>query len=332
MSKKNNVLAHDQLPAQGQKKQLRDYTLEEAQSLKKETVWKNLATISVSQALQEWLTTLKPLTAKNYMSGMRRLSELALLNNELSLQAFALINHDAIIDQIKNISTLSECSKQARAACYIAFTRFLARRTQGVIPKATPSREGTAKTFYRVREKVATEAMSLMQWSNFLQELFKINKRDCLIAKIILQGGKRVSEVLSLTTTMINYPVREITFRQSKTKGYEKETVITYPQAVIDELKAYIGTREGLVFVTKSGGPVMQNQLAVTFVKAGERAQVGFRVTPHVLRASAITYLKTAGFSDSDVMKISGHASSAMVNAYDKSDRAQNVSKKVSLV
>lgn len=332
MSKKNMLKQQsDQVPRQPGKT-LRDYTFEEAHALKKESVWKNLADISVDHAVREWLATLKPITAKNYASGIKQLTERNLMNIELSLQAFSLLNHDAVIDQIKQIPKLSECSRQARAACYIAFTRFLARRTQGVIPKATPSREGTGKTFYRVRDKVATEAMTLMQWSNFLHALHKINTRDCLIAKIMLQGGKRMSEVLSLAIDKINFQSREITFLQSKTKGYIKETIITYPQPVIDELRAYVGSRIGLVFVTKHGQRVMPNQLSTTFAKAGEHAQIDFRVTPHVLRASAITHLKTSGFSDSDIMKISGHASSAMVNAYDKSDRAQNISKKVSLV
>lgn len=35
---------------------------------------------------------------------------------------------------------------------------------------------------------------------------------------------------------------------------------------------------------------------------------------------------------DSDIQKVTGHASSAMVNAYDKSSRADNASKKVSLI
>jgi integrase len=310
----------------------RELTHEQALHLKKEAVWKNLADITVKQAVKEWLATLKSITAKNYVSGIKQLAHYKLIDMKISLQLFALINHDAIIDQIKILPTLSECSKQARAACYISFTRFLSRRTQGVIPKATPSREGVSKTFYRVRDKVATEAMTRAQWSDFLDELNKINPRDCLIAKIILQGGKRLSEVLTLTIDKIDFTKREITFRQSKTKGYEKETVITYPQTILDELKAYIDNRTGLVFVTSKFKPIMPNQLAVTFEKAGINSNAPFKVTPHVLRASAITYLKISGYSDSDIMKISGHASSAMVNAYDKSDRAQNISKKVSLV
>lgn len=307
-------------------------TFSQALELKKEAVWKNLENILLKQAITEWLRTLKPITAKNYASGIKQLIKNKLLDTRISLQHFALINHDAIIDQIKILPALSECSKQARAACYISFTRFLSRRTQGVIPKATPSREGTGKTFYRVRDKVATEAMTRAEWSNFLEELQKINSRDCLVAKIILQGGKRLSEVLSLTTDKIDYTKREITFRQSKTKGYEKETVITYPPFIMEELKEYIGDREGLVFITRRQKRIMPNQLMATFQKAGTRAGISCKVTPHVLRASAITYLKISGYSDSDIMKISGHASSAMVNAYDKSERAQNISKKVTLV
>ena len=305
---------------------------DQAQLFKKEAIWKNLAEITVGQATYEWLTTLSSLTSKNYMSGIKKLAELQLINLEISLQQFALLNHNAILDKIKTIRHMSECTKQARAACYISFTQFLSRRTQGVIAKAQPSKEGVSKTFYRVREKVETEAMSKLQWTNFLEELEKINKRDCLIAKIILQGGKRMNEVLTLTTKMIDFNLREVTFLQSKTKGYKKETIITYPPEIIQELKEYIGKRKGLVFITKTGKSVMPNQLATNFAKAGNLADIPFKVTPHVLRASTITYLKAAGFSDSDVMKISGHASSEMVNAYDKSDRAQNASKKVSLV
>jgi len=315
----------------------RSLSLEQALQLKREAVWKNLQDISVKQALAEWLSTLSKVTAKNYLSGIKQLAHSKLIDTKISLQLFALINHEAIIDQIKILPKLSECSRQARAACYISFTRFLSRRTQGVIPRATPSREGTSKTFYRVRDKVATEAMTRAEWTAFLEELHKINSRDCLIAKIILQGGKRLSEVLGLTVDKIDFIKREITFKQAKTKGYEKETVITYPQAIIDELKNYLGDRMkdesiGLVFITRGRKRIMPNQLTVTFQKAGELAGVPCKVTPHVLRASAITFLKMSGYSDSDIMKISGHASSAMVNAYDKSERALNISKKISLV
>jgi integrase len=249
-----------------------------------------------------------------------------------SLQAFSLANHDAIVDRIKHVADWQETSRQARAALYISFTRFLSRRFPGVFKKAMPSREGTDKTFFRVHDKVVTNAMNQAQWTAFFTELEGIHPRDCLLAKVTLQGGKRIGEVISLKTDQIDWEKREITFTQSKTKGVKKETVITYPESVMSQLRALIGTRQGHVFISGKGNPVVLTQLARTFEKAGNRAGIPFKVTPHVLRASAVTYLKKQGFSDSDIQKITGHASSEMVNAYDKSSRADNASKKVSLV
>lgn len=260
------------------------------------------------------------------------LAETGLLNPFITMQEFSLINHDATIDKIKQLPLIQETTRQTRAAMYISFTRYLSRKFPEIFKKAMPSREGVSKTFFRVHEKVVTEAMNQAQWLSFFDCLLESNARDCLIAKITLQGGKRIREVLSIKTDQIDWEKKEITFTQSKTKGAKKETVITYPVSIMRELKKYIGARHGQVFISSNGNPVMVTQVANTFAKAGSKAGVNFKVTPHVLRASAVTYLKQQGFSDSDIQKVTGHASSQMVNAYDKSSRADNASKKVNLV
>ncbi len=307
-------------------------SFEEAKSIRSNLVWQQLDKITVKEAIEQWLKTLSSHTKETYRYGMRMLVKLGLVNPMVSLQGFALTNHDTIIDRIKLVEKWSECSRQARAACYISFTRFLSRRTQGIISRAIPNREGNAKTFYRVYEKVKTQAMTQAQWVCFLEALEKINPRDCLIAKVILQGGKRLNEVLSLQAEQINWQNHTIVFKQSKTKGVKKETVITYPETFMRKLKGYIGDREGIVFITRFGKPVRKIQLAKTFAKAGKGAGLPFKITPHVLRGSTVTYLKQQGFSDSDIMKVTGHANSAMVHAYDKSAREDNASKKVQLV
>lgn len=311
---------------------LNTYSYRSAMEAKEEAVWRNLSNITVAYAIEEWLLTLAPLTRRAYASGMRMLAAMGLIHPDATLQVFALMNHEAVIDQIKCREEWAECTRQAKAACYIALTTFLCRRTGGLISRAIPSREGTSMTFYRVREKVKTNAMTRPQWTAFLEALTDLNSRDCLIAKLLLQGGKRVSEVLALTTDRIDWSDGKITFVQAKTRGYLKETVITYPMSVMMELRAYIGERVGIVFITQSGRSVMLTQLAITFEKAGMRAGIPFKVTPHVLRASAVTYYKSQGFADADVMKVTGHASAEMLWAYDKSERSENASKRVSLV
>jgi integrase/recombinase XerD len=119
---------------------------------------------------------------------------------------------------------------------------------------------------------------------------------------------------------------------QSKMRRLKKETVITYSEGIIKKLRDYIGDRTGHIFVTRSGKPVMINQLAITFAKAGKVAGIPFKVSPHVLRASAVTYLKQQGFGDSDIMRVTGHSTAEMVYAYDKSSRSDNASKKVNLI
>ncbi len=94
----------------------------------------------------------------------------------------------------------------------------------------------------------------------------------------------------------------------------------------------YVGSREGLVFVTRNGKPVMLKQVANVFAKAGKSAGIPFKVTPHVLRASTVTYLKLQGFPDSDILRVTGHASAEMVYAYDKRSDEINASEKVNLI
>lgn len=307
-------------------------TYEKASSFKSNLIWKQLDLISVEEAIAHWLPTLSSKTQINYKSGIKKLIALGLVDPFMSLQQFALVNHEGIIDKIKLFQDWAENTRQARAACYISFTGFLSRRLEGMIRKAIPNKEGHAKTFFNVYEKVKTPAMTQAQWISFFKELEKINRRDCLIGKVILQGGKRVNEVLSLHIEQINWNLREITFIQSKMRRVHKETVITYSESIMNQLKEYIGERSGLVFVTRSSKPVMINQLAVTFAKAGKAAGIPFKISPHVLRASAVTYFKQQGFQDSDIMRVTGHATSEMVFAYDKSSRAENASKKVNLI
>ncbi|WP_193354161.1 hypothetical protein [Candidatus Protochlamydia amoebophila] len=71
--------------------------------------------------------------------------------------------------------------------------------------------------------------------------------------------------------------------------------------------------------------------------KSYEQAQsfktnIPFKITLHVLRASTVTYLKKQGFSDGEIMQVTGHASSELVYAYDKGSRADNATKLINLV
>ena len=121
-------------------------------------------------------------------------------------------------------------------------------------------------------------------------------------------------------------------FKRSKSKIADDFTIISFEKPAartfLEDLRAYIGQRTGNVFVTSSLQAVQKTQVDRNFARAGKRAGIPFRVSPHNLRATAVTLWKEDGFSDSLIMHATGHASSAMVHCYDRSDIANNVTKK----
>lgn len=313
---------------------------------KRELIWRKLSCITVEEAKEEWLSTIRnPCTKISYKTAMDELIERAFLIPHWSLQEFSLISPETVIDKIKldpifirdksgkeSLTQWSIRTREARISCFLSFTRYLCRKTEGIIRRGVPSKDGIERTFSPKPRKVKKNAMNRSQLVRFFEELDKINPRDGMIARVCLHGAKRINEVLSLKTDQIDYDKRQIVFKQSKSRIFDDFTIISFEKGsamlLFEELKRYIGDRKGLVFVTANGKEIKKTQLDRTFSKAGEKGKIPFRISPHNLRATAVTLWKEDGFSDSMIMHATGHASSEMVNCYDKSDMANNVTKK----
>ncbi len=317
---------------------------------KQEFLWQQLAKVKLGEALHQWLESIQnPYTLKSYSTSIDELISNGFLNPDWSLQQFSLLSPDQIIDQIKtsliqvkekNRTSVSKQwsmrTKEARIACFLSLTRYLSRKSEGMIRRGVPCKDGLQKTFSIKPRKVKSEALTRSQIVCFFEELDLLNPRDAMIARLCLQGGKRINEVLSLQTNQIDFEKKCILFHQSKSKFSDDFTVISFEKpaatVLLNDLKEYIGKRSGTVFITAKGKSIKQNQVDRNFMKAGKRAGILFRVSPHNLRATAVTLWKEDGFSDSLIMKATGHASSEMVHKYDKSDLAENVTKQSCLI
>jgi integrase len=314
--------------------------------LRQEMIWRQLAFITVEESKEEWLSTIQnPCTRMSYRTAMDELIERFFLVATLSLQEFSLISPESIIDKIKvapiyikdkfgqeSNEQWSVRTREARISCFLSFTRYLSRKTEGLIRRGVPNKEGIEKTFSPKPRKVKTDAMTRSQLVRFFEELDKINTRDAMIARICLHGAKRISEVLSLRTEEIDYDKRQIIFKQAKSRLFNDFTIINFEKGsarfLLDDLRRYVGERKGLVFITSNGKEIRKTQVDRNFSKAGEKGGIPFRVSPHNLRATAVTLWKEDGFSDSLIMYATGHSSSEMVHCYDRSDMANNVTKK----
>lgn len=288
--------------------------------------WASLRSTKLGVVAGMWFATLENKNTKmTYMHLLDRLFALRLITKTMTISDFAKINSNKIVDKIKNQRNYSEATKQARAAAFISFTKYLSRLTDGRVKRALPEKFGTAKTFYSVRDKVKTKAMEKEEYLKFRSELQKISPQHRVISDVILQGAKRISEVLSMKIENIDFDERKISFKQSKTRGKDKQTIITYPKELMNEIFDLVGERKkGFVFI-KNRNKIPRTDLNYTFAIAGRNAKIEFKITPHVLRATGTTLLKALKYSNEEISKMTG-TTPMQVGKYDKTDIAENPS------
>lgn len=309
-----------------------------AQELKLEAIWDKMAESSLIREFEIWLSEIQNTSTKrSYYTSINELIKYGFIDRAWSVQQYSVLSPDLIVDRIKTYKTpWSHRTREARIACFLAFTRYLSRKTEGVVRRGVPSRDGIAKTFSTKSKKVSTPSLTRKQLHDFLRELDLMNVRDGMIARLCVHGGKRISEVLSLTVDQIDFENQQIRFAQFKSKFTDDYTIISYEfngaKTTLESLKSYIGDRKDFVFVTAKGKPVQKTQVDRNFAIAGKRAGIHFRMSPHVLRATFVTLAKIDGFSDSEIMRATGHSSSEMVNKYDKRDLVDNATRKISLI
>lgn len=297
----------------------------------------------MSAVIQHWLSNLSPATRRNYayyIDDLRRrdlIPEYDGSGKVYTVGHFRHSSHELALEYIKKIQGWSEGTRQVRAACYISLTAYIERISRGWFRKAQASTLAANKTFFQINDKCVTQALTLTDWYRFIEKLDAINHRDGLIARCILQGAKRVSEVLEVMLEQIDWDKNIIHFQQKKSGGMIKKIPITYPQHFMDELRRYIAaTTEQrkdaqYVFITRTGRPLTRERLHQSFARACAQAKIA-KISPHVLRATWVTLAKQQGVQDTEIMKITGHTSSKMIYGYDKTSAEDNYSKKMILV
>lgn len=311
----------------------------------------------VLDLLIEWLDEIEersPNTAKSYGFSMRRLAQIGIMplylpsGAKTTLEDFREILHEQVVDTIKRHLTWSEATKQARAACYISFTKWLGRLTEGWIREAKPQVSGVGRTFYKTRDKVSTQALSIQDCYRLLDAISKINTRDGLIAKAAFGGGSRISEILNAKLSSIDFSKNSITYQISKNRGTLKEVSISYRAEFMLELQDYIKSTDqkrqnsSHIFMTREGKPVVRQRMNDTFKQAAKnlgwlkhceetKKWIGRKPSPHTLRASWITYARAQGFSADDIGEVTGQATTT-VRSYDKRSIEDNLTKQLRLI
>lgn len=268
--------------------------------------------MSIKAAINDWLFTLADGTRLRYAEYMTDMLSRGIIHEdfadgkEFTVGGFRYIRHASVIDYIKNVLDCSERSRQARAACYISFTTYLHHISCGWFIRVRPVDKGVNKTFARLNSKIMAQALSLENWHYFLDVLNEINQRDSLVARCMLYGAHRVSEILNIKADQIDFEKNIIRFARGKDKSLELP--LAYPAPFMEELRAYMQATEEqragsqFVFVTRNGKPLTRSRLNYSFAHASAQVKIE-KVTPEILRATWIRF-NTENIADEKVLKI----------------------------
>ncbi len=159
---------------------------------------------------------------------------------------------------------------------------------------------------------------------NEIKALLKVfNKRyissftNYLLIRVMVETGMRVAEVLNLTLENINRTTGKVFIREGKGK---KDRVVYFHNGLLVEFNEYLDRMEkgntGLVFSTRTGKPLNQNNVNRMIDTYRVKAGIEKHITAHTFRHTYATKLLKETNNLSKVQKVLGHSHISTTQIY----------------
>jgi integrase len=213
---------------------------------------------------------------------------------DFNIGAIKHIKQSEVIDYIKKQPDWGNTIKDEAIHCYKRFIYWLGKYSLGDFSGDS--------LFHQPVLWNEEDEITFMKWRAFVEKLGKNNKRDELIARTLLQGKKRVSEVITLSLNNINFSEKTIEFKTKK-----KHEIIEYEATYMQELQDYITSTQDVrknnqhVFITRTGKPVSRRRLNYSFNHACNQIKIN-RINPDSIRFLWNKFKKD-GYSASALMQ-----------------------------
>lgn len=250
-----------------------------------------LANHRLETVIHSWLHAMhNPDTQLNYVRYIKDFKKrggfLNIAPDEVlfSVETFRSANHVDAAERIMNIPEWSDATKLARVACYQSLCIYLERLSYGWFPRVRPSH--MTRSMGKQRNSIA---LTLTEWENLIHELHKINHRDSLIARCLMEAPNLFA-VFSLTIRMIDFATKTINFKRAGKMNNVKQVV--YPESFMEELKYYLNETatqrkdSTIVFITRRGKKLARSRCAYVLNKAATTAGIDRQITLPVLRTT----------------------------------------------
>jgi len=146
------------------------------------------------------------------------------------------------------------------------------------------------------------------------------NIKHKLIIKLLYGCGLRVSEIINLKKSHINFEENLIHIKLAKGK---KDRFVKIPSSVAEELHSYIGTVEkDILFPSNRGSKLTPATIQAILKNSGRKAGIKKRVYPHLLRHSFATHLLEQGTDLRIIQKLLGHSDIKTTQIYTQISQA----------
>ncbi len=249
------------------------------------------------------------------------MSELEQLKTELKLRGLSLLtvrNYSFFVDKFlqKTGKPAQELSEQD-ARAYLS--ELFESKSKNTIMLATAAlkffyTEILKKDFSQVKmpkkESRLPEVLSREEVQRIINSAD--NEKSRLIVSLLYSSGLRVSELVNLKVSDINFP--EKTGWVRKGKG-SKDRIFAISESLAQELEEYLAGRNN-IYVFSREKPLTTRNIQKIICGLRKRAAINKKITPHTLRHSFATHLLEQGTDIRVIQAALGHASLNTTQVY----------------
>jgi site-specific recombinase XerD len=208
-----------------------------------------------------------------------------------------------IVEFINHLGTkkASAVTRKRKLAAIRGFLKFL-KENEIIYGNPADTIEGPIREERDPAILLKTEYKALLQVAGG-------NTRDLAIVMLFLQTGLRVSELVNLKLTDIDFTSREITVRQGKGR---KDRVVPLVRQAGEALKAYLKVRDALpeydeVFIARNGTSMDQRTVRYRIHKYYKEAGIKKKASVHTLRHTFSTHQIHNGLKINQLREVLGH-------------------------
>lgn len=145
------------------------------------------------------------------------------------------------------------------------------------------------------------------------------NLQDMMIVKTLLYTGARVSELINIKLTNVDFNYCQI--RINKGKG-NKDRIVPFPQSFKELLAMHadLMAKKQAVYLFESSWKKKYSDRGIRKIlaKYSEEASLSQNLSPHKLRHFLLSWLKKQGIDDALIQPYSGHESRKSLEVYSK--------------